>query len=61
MSSMVCSFFRASTLESMGDSITSSITNEVEGASILIPRGTLQRRSCNYSSQYSLNPTELVP
>ena len=61
MAGMVCSFFGASTIESKGDSITSSITTEVERAGILIPGGTLQRRCCNYSSQYSLDPTELVP
>ena len=56
MAGMVCPFFGAGTLESAGDSIISSIMTEVGGAGVLIPRGTLQRHSCKYSSQFSLDP-----
>jgi len=43
-----CSFFGVGTPESTGDLVISSITTEVRGASVLIPGGTLQWRSCNY-------------
>ena len=60
MASMVCSFFGASMPESITDSIISLITIEVRNAGILIPEGTLQMCSCQYSSQSFLDPTEMA-
>ena len=58
--SMVCSFFRAGNPESTGNSIISLITTEVWGTGILIPGGTLQRRSCKYSSPSFLDPIDIA-
>jgi len=54
MAGRVYSFFRAGTLESTGTSIISSIMTKVKEASILIPRGILQRHFYKYSSHLSL-------
>ena len=55
MASMACPFFEAGALESIGDSVISSITMEVEGAG-----GTLHKRSHKYLSQSFLNPIVIV-
>jgi len=58
---VVCPFSGASALESTGDFIISSITTEVGGVGILVLGGILQRRSRKYSSQSSLDPTNIAP
>ena len=60
MTSIVCPFFRAGALESIGDSMISSITTKVRGASVPILGQTLQRRSCKYSSQFFLDPIDIT-
>jgi len=50
MAGMVCPFFGASIPKSTGGSIISSIMIEIGVVGILIPKGTLQRRSHKYSS-----------
>ena len=45
MAGMACPFIGASTPESIGNSVISSITTEVSGA-----EGILHKRSCKYSS-----------
>ena len=60
MVGMAYPFFRPGTPKSTGDSIISSITTEVGGAGIHIPRGTLQTCSYKYSSQYFLNPIDIA-
>ena len=55
MAGMVCPFFGAGTLESVGDYVISLIITEVGCAG-----GILHKLSCKYSSQYSLDPTIIV-
>ena len=60
MTSMAHTFFGAGTPESTGDSTFSLIKTEVGRAGILILEGTLQRHSCKYSFQSSLDPIDIV-
>ena len=55
MAGMVCPFFGAGTLESVGDYVISSIITEVGCAG-----GILHKLSCKYSSQSFLDPTIIV-
>ena len=52
---MVCHFFRAGALESIGDSVISLMVTKVRGA-----KGILHRCSRKYSSQSSFDLTNIV-
>lgn len=52
---MICPFFEAGTLKSIGDSMISLIMTKVRGAGVV-----LHRCSCNYSSQSCLYPINIA-